>query len=85
MIEELKPEEYADFVSCMKENLNQHNYHNPKIYKMMKSILCDPENKAYFTALSSGSQIAMMIYVEMYERHELRLDQINSAIRSITE
>lgn len=81
MIEELKPEEYVDFVNCMKENFGTANCQNPTYYKMLESLLRDPHNKAHFVALSKGCQIAMMIYVEAYERQQLRNEEISRMMR----
>ena len=85
MIEELKPEEYADFVACMKENFGTANCTNQAYYKMLKSILDDPENEAYFSTLSKGCQIAMILYVEVYERNLERQKQITEAMKGLTE
>ena len=83
LIEELKPEEYSDFVACMKENFGTANCTNPQHYKLICSILRDPENKTYFNTLSKGCQIAAMIYVEAYERQQIRMKEINDLIRSL--
>ena len=80
MIEELKPEEYADFVACIKENFGTANCANQAYYKMLKSILDDPENEAYFSTLSKGCQIAMMLYVEAFERQQIRAKEIDDIL-----
>lgn len=76
MIEELKPEEYADFVACIKENFGTANCVNQKHYKLIKSLLCDPKNDASFNSLSKGCQIAAMLYVEAFERQQIRNEEI---------
>ena len=83
LIDELKPEEYTDFVNCMKENFGTANCTNQRHYKILKSILDDPENKTYFLALSRGCQAALMIYVEAFERQQIRLKEISDLMGSL--
>ena len=83
LIDELRPEEYTDFVNCMKENFGTANCTNEKHYKMLKSILVEPENKAYFNTLSKGCQIAIMIYIEAFERQQYRIKEINDLMGSL--
>jgi len=85
MIEELKPEEYTDFVNCMKENFGTANCQNPTYYRMLESLLRDPHNRAHYVALSKGCQIAMILYVEVYERNLERQKQITEAMKGLTE
>lgn len=80
LVEELKPEEYADFVACIKESFGTANCTNQAHYKMLKSILDDPENEAYFSTLSKGCQIAMMLYVEAFERQQIRAEEISDIL-----
>lgn len=81
MINSLKPEEYADFVDCMKENFSLNIPEYPQRYKMFKSILMDPENKAYFNTLTLGSQIAMILFVCLHERTLQLQEEINKALK----
>ena len=83
MIDELKPEEYADFVACIKENFGTANCVSQSHYKMLKSILNDPENKTYFSTLSRGCQAALMIYVEAFERQQIRAKEISDLMGSL--
>ena len=85
MIEELKPEEYVDFVNCIKENFSKENYQNPTYYKMLESLLRDPHDRAHYVALTKGCQIAMILYVEVYERNLERQEQIARAMKGLTE
>lgn len=80
MIEELKPEEYTDFVNCMKENFGTANCVNQKHYKLIKSLLCDQKNDASFNSLSKGCQIAAMLYVEAFERQQIRAKEISDIL-----
>ena len=83
MIEELKPEEYADFVACIKENFGTTNCVNQKHYKLIKDLLCDPKNEASFNSLSKGCQIAAMLYVEAFERQQIRAKEISDLMGSL--
>lgn len=85
LIEELKPEEYADFVECMKENFCTINCQNKQHYKMLEQILRQPENKTYFNTLTKGCQIAAMLYVEAYERQQIRNEEVATAMRGILD
>lgn len=83
MIDELKPEEYTDFVHCMKENFGTTNCVNQEHYKLIKSLLCDQKNKASFNSLSRGCQIAAMIYVEAFERQQIRAKEISDLMENL--
>ena len=81
MINLLKPEEYADFVNCMKENFSMNMPEYPQRYKMFKSILMDPENKAYFNTLTLGCQIAMILFVCLHERTLQLQEEVNTLLK----
>ncbi len=81
LIEELKPEEYADFVNCLKENYR--GFNDRKYYLMLNDILNEPENKAYFNTLSKGCQLAMLMFVTGYDYDKMLKQQVNQWIKDI--
>ena len=52
---------------------------------MLESLLRDPHDRAHYVALTKGCQIAMILYVEVYERNLERQEQIARAMKGLTE
>ena len=74
-LEELKPEEYTDFINCLKENYR--SFSDEKYYNMLAGILHKEENRAYFNTLSKGCQLAMLMFVSSYEHNKMIMEQVS--------
>ena len=73
MLANLKPEEYTDFVECMKENYR--NFEDEKYTKILKDIYEKPENEAYYNTLTHGCKLAMAFYCASQDHFQMIFDR----------